>query len=202
MKEFNVTITETLQKSITVEATSKDEALQMVEDMWHDGDIVLDPDDFLDVSYSADEGREINRSDKMDVLLVKPGQYAEMTTIDAGLSSMQKIVDGTIQAAYYFDEPVALVCNDEGKINGMELNRAIRDENGRMIDIIAGTFFICGTGEDNFISLQPEYREKFEKMFKKPEVFLRMGKGIKAIPFEPMKDAKDKSAAKEHEKEL
>ena len=91
MKEFNVTITETLQKSITVEATSKDEALQMVEDMWHDGDIILDPDDFLDVNYSADEGREINRSDKMDVLLVKPGQYAEMTTLMQGFLQCRKL---------------------------------------------------------------------------------------------------------------
>lgn len=34
MKEFEVTITETLQKSITVEAATKEEAQAMVEEMW------------------------------------------------------------------------------------------------------------------------------------------------------------------------
>ena len=118
----------------------------------------------------------------MEVLLVKPGQLAEMTVIKAGLSSMQEIVGGDIQAAYFFDEPVAVVCNEEGKMNGSELNRAVKDDNGNIIDIIAGTFFVCGLGDEDFISLQPEYRDKFEKMFKNPEAFLKMGKGIMAIP--------------------
>ena len=42
MKEFEVTITETLQKSVVVEADSKDDAIQMVEDMWKDADVILD----------------------------------------------------------------------------------------------------------------------------------------------------------------
>lgn len=42
MKEFEVTITETLQKKVVIEADSKDEALQIAEDMWKDEEIVLD----------------------------------------------------------------------------------------------------------------------------------------------------------------
>jgi hypothetical protein len=42
MKEFEVNITETLQKTITVEADSREEAERMAEDMWRDADIVLD----------------------------------------------------------------------------------------------------------------------------------------------------------------
>ena len=126
-----------------------------------------------------------------------------MTTIDAGLSSMQKIVGGNIQAVNYFDEPVTLVCNDEGKINGMELNRAIKDDNGTVIDIIAGTFFVCGVGDENFTSLPPEHRAKFEKMFKNPEAFLRIGKGVMAIPVEPRKDSLGKAEnTKNHGQEL
>lgn len=116
---------------------------------------------------------------------------------------MQRIVSGNIQAAYYFDEPVALVCNEEGKINGSELNRAVKDESGKMTDIIAGTFFICGIGEDKFTSLQPEYRDKFERMFKNPEAFLKMGKGVMAIPVEPKNDALKKAIeTKNHGQEL
>lgn len=188
MKEFEITITETLEKTVIVEAASKDDALQIAEDMWKDGDIILDADNFIGVEYQSDNGKEIEKENIMEVLLVKPGQYAEMTTIEAGLSSMQEIVGGDIQAAYFFDEPVAVVCNEEGKMNGSELNRAVKDDNGNIIDIVAGTFFVCGLGDEDFISLQPEYRKKFEKMFKKPEAFLKMGKGIMAIPVEPKKD--------------
>lgn len=203
MKEFEVTITETLQKTVSIEAETKEEAKQLVEDMWKDGDIILDADNFADVEYAADNGKEIEKLNELEVLLVEPGQYAKMTTIEAGLSSMQEIVGGDIQAAYYFDEPVALVCNEEGKINGSELNRAIKDDNGKIVDIIAGTFFICGLGDENFTSLSPEHREKFEKMFKKPEAFLKMGKGIMSIPVEPKKDGLGKTTEmKNHGQEL
>ena len=78
MKEFEVTITETLEKKITVEALSKGEAEQAVRDMWNDADIILDADDFIDVSFNTDDGKElsaVNESKKLDVLLVEPGQY-------------------------------------------------------------------------------------------------------------------------------
>ena len=203
MKEFEVTITETLQKSVVVEADSKDDAIQMVEDMWKGADIILDSENFVGVEYESDNGKEIEKTNELEVLLVEPGQYAKMTTIEAGLSSMQNIVGGNIQAAYFFEEPVAIVCNEEGKINGSELNRAVKDENGKMLDIIAGTFFVCGLGDENFISLQPEHRAKFEKMFKNPEAFLKMGKGIMSIPIEPKKDdLHKKTDTKTHGQEL
>ena len=203
MKEFEVTITETLQKSVVVEADSKDDAIQMVEDMWKDADIILDSENFVGVEYESDNGKEIEKTNELEVLLVEPGQYAKMTTIEAGLSSMQNIVGGNIQAAYFFEEPVAIVCNEEGKINGSELNRAVKDENGKMLDIITGTFFVCGLGDENFTSLPPEHREKFEKMFKKPEAFLKMGKGIMSIPVEPKKDGLGKTTEmKNHGQEL
>ncbi len=60
MKEFEVTITETLEKKITVEALSKGEAEQAVRDMWNDADIILDADDFIDVSFNTDDGQELS----------------------------------------------------------------------------------------------------------------------------------------------
>ena len=188
MKEFEVTITETLEKKITVEALSKGEAEQAVRDMWNDADIILDADDFIDVSFNTDNGKELsaaNESKRLDVLLVEPGQYARMTTIDAGLKSLQKTVGGDIEAAYFFDDPVALVCQEEGKINGSELNRAVRDADGEILDIIAGKFFICGLGEEDFASLPEGLKKKYEDMFHQPETFLKMGRSITAIPIEP-----------------
>ena len=200
MKEFEVTITETLEKKITVEAMSKDEAEQAVRDMWNDADIILDAEDFIDVSFNTDDGQElsaVNDSKKLDVLLVEPGQYARMTTIDAGLKSLQKTVGGDIEAAYFFHDPVALVCQEEGKINGSELNRAVRDADGEILDIIAGKFFICGLGEEDFVSLPEGLKKKYEDMFHQPETFLKMGRSITAIPIEPkvMPDVKKDKAA-------
>lgn len=203
MKEYEVTITETLQKTVSIEAESREEAERLIEDMWKNSEIILGSDDFYDVSYAAGKEKEIEKENTMEVLLVKPGQLAEMTVIKAGLSSMQEIVGGDIQAAYFFDEPVAVVCNEEGKMNGSELNRAVKDDNGNIIDIIAGTFFVCGLGDEDFTSLQPEYRDKFEKMFKNPEAFLKMGKGIMAIPVEPKKEnLSKKTDTKTHGQEL
>ena len=42
LKEFDVTITETLKLTVSVEASSKEEAEQMVSDQWRAGDHVLD----------------------------------------------------------------------------------------------------------------------------------------------------------------
>ena len=47
-------------------------------------------------------------------MCVKPQLVKE---IDGNLESMQEIVGGYIEAIYPFDDPIALVCNDEGKIN-------------------------------------------------------------------------------------
>ena len=108
----------------------------------------------------------------MKVLLVKPGEYPEVREIREGLESMQDLVGGLIQAIYPFPDSVALVCNDEGKLLGMELNRALRHpESGQVYDIISGPFFLCGLGEEDFTSLSEEQVQKYEEVFHYPEVF-------------------------------
>lgn len=188
MKEYEVTINETLEKKVTVEALSRDEAEQAVHDMWNHADIILDANDFFGVSFKIDDGKELSavkQAKMLDVLMVEPGQYARMEKIGTGLESLQKAVGGDIEAAYFFDDPIALVCQEEGKINGSELNRAVRDEDGNIVDIIAGKFFVCGLSEDNFASLPDKLQKKYEDMFHQPETFLRLGRSITAIPIEP-----------------
>ncbi len=185
MREFEVTITETLQKAVCVEASSKEEAQQLVEEMWNAGDVVLDADHFVGADFTCDEGHEVQKETTMEVLLVEPGQYAKMATIGTGLDAMQVTVGGDIQAVYPYDDPVAIICDEEGKMNGKPLNRALRDEDGDVYDIVAGTFFVCGLGEEDFASLPKELQEKYEDKFKKPEAFLKMGRSIKVVPIEP-----------------
>lgn len=199
MKEFDVTITETLKLTVSVEASSKEEAEQMVNDQWRAGDHVLDADNFVDVVFESNDGKEISAEREPDntieVLMVEPGQYPRMERIGADLASLQKAVDGDIQAVYPYDDAVTLICGEEAKLEGKPLNRALRDEDGEIYDIIAGKFFICSLGEEDFTSLPKELQKKYEDKFHQPEAFLKMGSKIMAIPTEPAKaSAKGKSA--------
>lgn len=81
-----------------------------------------------------------------------------------------------------FDEPVGLIMNEEGKLDGLPLNRALRDDDGKIYDVVAGPFLVVGLTEESFGSLTPEQLAAFEEKFHSPEVFVRMGRGIMAIP--------------------
>ena len=124
---------------------------------------------------------------EISVVLCEPGKLAKATTIEASLESYQKTVGGYIEAYYPFEEPVCIVCNEEGKITGLPLNRAVyADPNrGEMLDIIAGTFFICDCSGEKFGSLSPEQLRRYTELFKYPEQFFRAGNDIKAVPYIP-----------------
>ena len=49
----------------------------------------------------------------MQVVLVEPGKAARITEIGEDLQDMQEIVGGLIQALYPWEDPAAIVCNDE-----------------------------------------------------------------------------------------
>lgn len=55
----------------------------------------------------------------MEVVLVEPGKEARIAEIGSDLKSLQAAVGGYIEAAYFFDDPVALICNEEGKVYGL-----------------------------------------------------------------------------------
>ena len=120
--------------------------------------------------------------EKMKVIVLEPMKEAYLAEIKNDLSGMQKVVGGYIQGIYPFEEEVCLVVNEEGKINGLPLNRALFDDNGKVYDITQGTAFICGCSEDSFASLSKEHQEKFLAMFKYPETFVSMNGEIVAIP--------------------
>ena len=184
MKEYDVKITEMFEKTVTVEAASLVEAEKQVKQAYYDSEYVLDSENFAGVTFDTEAEREIVQDQKnlMDVLLVKPGMYPQAVQIGSELEDLQKAVGGDIEAVYPFNEEVALVVNEEGKINGSELNRALRDDNGQIYDIIAGDFLVVGLGEEDFASLSPELMEQFEKAFHQPEMFVRMGRSVMALP--------------------
>ena len=100
-------------------------------------------------------------SEKINVLVVEPEKKPYMKEISSELSSLQHEVGGYIQAVYPYDEPVAIICDEEAKLKGSELNRVLRDEDGKIYDVIAGTFLVVGLGEEDFSSLTPEHAKQF-----------------------------------------
>ena len=101
----------------------------------------------------------------MKILVVEPNKRPYEQEISGSLESMQSIVNGLIEAIYPFLDEVALVCNDEGKILNLSLNRYLC-RNGSPCDYIAGTFFLCSTpsDSDSFQSLSDEQIEKYTKI--------------------------------------
>ena len=165
MKKFDVEITETLQRTVTVEAASQEEAERMVDRGWRDGDYVLTDEDYVGVDFKTVGERELSEKKMLDVLLVKPNEHPQNVSIGAELKDLQEAVGGSIDAVYPFADPVAIICHDEGKLMGLPLNRALRDEDGQMYDAVAGTFLVVGLGEEDFASLTPELAQKYEQLF-------------------------------------
>ena len=251
---------------------------------------------FKQVAFEPEKAGKVRAT--MQVVLLEPGKEARITEIGTGLAALQRVVGGDIQAIYPFEEEVALVCNDEGKINGMALNRAVYSEprkeemsyhelvsrfraaeregrhetgyivftedsftepyplaartyevssnnkafqpgmggysiyasaidgsdsmvrlegymaaehggeNGwkvescyqlqqsrEIVDIIAGTCFLCSCEGSNFGSLSDEQAKRYAKLFRYPERFVRDGEEIRAIPYNPKGKSQERVAS-------
>lgn len=109
--------------------------------------------------------KELQRN--IDVLYIEPNKLPVKKTIKNTLEEKQKLVGGYIEYTYLEDcEDIAIVCNEEGKINGMSPNRDIGH------DIVFGSFFIVGDdpelGEDR--SLTEEQIKKYSNYFGKNSI--------------------------------
>lgn len=243
---------------------------------------------FQTVCFDPVETKDAVKNDTIKVVLLEPGKVARVADIDSSLEGLQRTVGGYIEAFYPFEEEVCIVCNEEGKITGQQLNRAIREEdtevdmsyadmskkfreaeeNGKhlegyvvftkdsftkeyseesrtykissdnkayqgnmrgysifassldgsdrgvrldaymadeyagkdgwkiercymketgkdVIDIIAGTCFICDCSGENFGSLNDEQLKRYTEKYRYPERFVRVNDAIQAIPYKP-----------------
>ncbi len=114
----------------------------------------------------------------MNVLLIEPMKQPRPIQIESGLEPLQQAVGGDIQAVYPFEDPVAIIVNDEGKLMGLKPNRALRDENGKIYDILAGNALVVGLGKEDFSDLSPDLMKKYSEYFKAPEKFFNRGGNI------------------------
>ena len=110
---------------------------------------------------------------EIKVLMVEPGKHPKVTTLKNDLDSLQKAV--SIGADYQglieiisIGKGDCLLCNEEGKLIGLEGNRRVGD------DIIVGVFYITEEDDEgNLVSLSERKIKHYTKLFWEPETFDR-----------------------------
>ena len=144
---------------------------------------------------------ESNEKTTISVVYCKPGERAETVEMEEKLETMQAMVGGLIQEFFPFHsdtdpryDDVALICNDEGKLMQMKPSRAIFDEDGHVMDVIAGPFFLCYAPieSERFLSMPPDLEEEFRKKYELPERIYRTDQGFDVIKFDPGKAEKER----------
>jgi len=102
-------------------------------------------------------------------------KHPEKVTLNNTLRALQAAVGGLIEIINLEDD-VYLLCNEEGKLIDFPGNRRVGD------DIIAGTFYVCGSDEDGELgSLPAEKMNYYEKLFYEPEEFQKTEVQAKCI---------------------
>ena len=126
-------------------------------------------------------------NEKITVLLVEPGKYPKPIEIEDTLEAMQEVVGGDIEEYMPFDDEVAIICNEEGKMNGSELNRAVYSKDKQFLDVIAGKFFVAYAPfeSESFLSMPKDLMKKYEDKFRYPERFYKTPEGIEAKAYKP-----------------
>lgn len=133
-------------------------------------------------------------TEDITVLSVKPLREPCVITIPNKLRTLQDQVGGMIEAVYPFEDPVAIILNEEGKLNGSMPNRGLYDSNGNLYDVIAGTFLIVGLSEEDFCSLSEELSAKYMEKYKVPERMALINGRIRMLPVTDSRKPRDNTS--------
>jgi len=190
----------TLRECITTAMKSSPDSLRFTSEMgtvtyfdnwtkvvdWLDGTVFDDPDVEREIDHLIHpEHYETDKS--VTALIVEPMREPHVKTISTDLSGLQKVVGGFIEIVYPFEDNVGLIVNEEGKLEGLPLNRGLYNDKGKLYDVIAGTFAVVGLEEDDFCSLTSDQLNKYSEMYKQPQIFVKIGNEIQAFPVEEEK---------------
>lgn len=106
----------------------------------------------------------------MKALICEPKKNCYEKEIETDLKSLQKIVGGYIEFVCPFNDNVAIICNEEGKLTGLEPNRVLTNDGFIPYDYVCGTFIFIGLNndddenDDDFSSLTNNQIKKYKKI--------------------------------------
>ena len=108
----------------------------------------------------------------MRVILVEPNTLPRIAEVENTPKSLQNTVGGYIEVISmdHLDPNIILICNEEGKLMGLPLNRTLHDRYGNTLDYIAGTFIICAERNGEFFSIPKKLENKYLEHFASDEV--------------------------------
>lgn len=123
---------------------------------------------------------------EIKVVMVEPNKHPIVTTIKTKLENLQEAVGGLIEIID-IEPNICILCNEEGKLIGLEGNRKLGD------DILVGTFYVCGSNDEgDLVSLTDSQIDKYIKFFWEPQTFtqgeIEDSIVFKFIPFEDWED--------------
>lgn len=100
------------------------------------------------------------KEETIKVVVVYPDEPVPYEgAIHNSLTSMQKLVGGYIEL--FRHDGMEIICNEEGKLEGLPLNRPIFNKDGEVVEILAGTFFVAAAdSEGNWRSLTEDEIKK------------------------------------------
>lgn len=102
----------------------------------------------------------------MKCLLVKPWEHPKRIDIENELHILQATVGGHIEVVYPFDDPVVIVCNEDGKIRNLPANRMLKDKDGVAYDVVCGDFLVMGLdATHDFTDLNDDLAAKYMDIF-------------------------------------
>ena len=117
------------------------------------------------------------------VLVVEPMRKPYVKTIPDTLEAIYQVIEGDcMQVVPLYGMNIknaVIVCNDDGKLRGLPLNRLRCDKNGNPYDVIAGTFFLTGVDGDD------QVQELFT-LYEYPELIFSTENGFCRIPIDPI----------------
>ncbi len=122
-------------------------------------------------------------------LRAEPGKEARIVHLPTDLAALQRAVGGNVEPFFPFpDEDICGLCNDEGKLNGMFPNRTLKDDEGKIWDVVFGPVIFCGLGREDFVSLTDDQIKKCMDRFRWPERVWIESQELKAESYRPARD--------------
>ena len=122
-------------------------------------------------------------ADKIHAIYVQPGEPAREILMEDTLEEIQKLVGGFLEEYYPFDDDAVILCNEEGKLLGLEPNRSFRGEDGKVLDVVCGSFLIVRAEPESerYSDLTPAQIRKYLTQFRIPEYFVEVQTGARPV---------------------